>query len=245
MDVLWLFLALEEVEERVAGDRLHDDSLLTSLLVLLRLLYLLLGRILALFPLDDGALNLDSLVSVIVHNGSEAQGSVGEKLVLAELHGHGKLGGRQLDLAAVKFRHVLKDRLVLLSDDGLEHSVVLDGLGPVIGDTGLFLKVLDICGFVGFLFFRIGLLLFVGLNDTGNSSLDLSEGRIELNTSIIEGGVGTSDDFVALSQDRQLTLLECLGKLAHFLLELIVNLATLIRVHVKALEALLHVRVHL
>ena len=73
MDALWLLLALEHVEERLTGDCLDNDTLLTSLFVLLCLFSLFLGHILTLVPLDFSADDLNRLVRVIVSDSNELE----------------------------------------------------------------------------------------------------------------------------------------------------------------------------
>ena len=97
-DVLRLLLALEEIEEGVARDRLNNDALLASLLVLLRLFNFLFGGVLALFPVDDCAFDLDSLVRIVVHYGSEADRLVCKELVFTEFHSYSELRKKKLAL---------------------------------------------------------------------------------------------------------------------------------------------------
>lgn len=80
-DVLRLLLALKKIEEGVARDRLSNDTLLACLLVLLSLFDFLFGGVLSLFPVDDCAFDLDSLIRIVVHDGSEADRLVCKELV--------------------------------------------------------------------------------------------------------------------------------------------------------------------
>ena len=73
VDTLWFLLALEHVEERLTGDRLDNDTLLTSLFVLLCLFRLFLGHILTLVPLDLSTDDLNRLVRVIVSDSNELE----------------------------------------------------------------------------------------------------------------------------------------------------------------------------
>ena len=83
MDTLWFLLALEHVEERLTGDRLDNDTLLTSLFVLLCLFRLFLGHILTLVPLDLSTDDLNRLVRVIVSDSNELEWlRVSEVLIL-------------------------------------------------------------------------------------------------------------------------------------------------------------------
>ena len=73
VDTLWFLLALEHVEERLTGDSLYNDTLLTSLFVLLCLFSLFLGHILTLVPLDLSTDNLNRLVGVIVSDSDKLE----------------------------------------------------------------------------------------------------------------------------------------------------------------------------
>lgn len=236
MDVLGLLLALEQVEEGVAGDRFNNDTLLARLLVLLSLLDLLLGGILTLLPLDDGAFNLNSLVGIVVGEGSERDALVGEEIVLAKGHSDSQLGSGDLLLGGVKLLEVIKNWRVLLGDDGLEHSVVLDGNGPEVGYTRLGFKVVDIGDLVVFLLFFISHFLLLSLDDARDSSLELGHTLVELDASVIKGSVGTIENLVSLLNQGKLALLESLGELTNLFLEKVVDLAALIREDVQALE---------
>ena len=243
-DVLRLLLALKKIEEGVARDRLSNDTLLACLLVLLSLFDFLFGGVLSLFPVDDCAFDLDSLIRIVVHDGSEADRLVCKELVLTECHRHGELGRRNFDLAAVQLGQVLEDRSIFIGDHRLKHRMILDGLSPKVRYAGLVLQVVNIGLFAGLFLFFISLFLLVSLDDTGHRSLQLSEGRIEVITKVIELLFSSLQDGITLLQDGELALLEGFAKFAHFLLKLIVNLAALVREHIQALEALLHVLGH-
>lgn len=243
-DVLRLLLTLEEIEEGVARDRLNNDALLASLLVLLRLFNFLFGGVLALFPVDDCAFDLDSLVRIVVHYGSEADRLVCKELVFTEFHSYSELGRRKFDLAAVQLGQVLEDRSIFIGDHRLKHRMILDGLSPKVRYAGLFLQVVNIGLFAGLFLFFISFFLLVSLDDTGHRSLQLSERRIEVITKVIELLFSSFQDGITLLQDGELALLEGLAKFAHFLLKLIVNLTSLVRENIQALEALLHVLGH-
>ena len=73
MDTLWFLFALEHVEERLTGDRLDNDTLLSSLFVLLCLFSLFLGHILALVPLDLSTDDLNCLVRVIISDSDKLE----------------------------------------------------------------------------------------------------------------------------------------------------------------------------
>ena len=243
-DVLRLLLALEKIEEGIARNRLYNDALLASLLVLLSLFDFLFGGVLALFPVDDGAFDLDCLIRVVVHDRCEAECLVCEELVFAEGHSHCELGRRKFDLTAVQLGQVLQDGSIFICDHGLKHGMVLDSLCPKVRYAGLVFQVVNIGLFAGLLLLFIGLFLLVSLDDTGNGCLQLSEGRVEVIAKVIELLLSSFEDSVTLLQDGELALLEGLAKFAHFLLKLIVNLATLVGEHIQALEALLHVLRH-
>ena len=73
VDTFWFLLALEHVEERLTGDSLYNDTLLTSLFVLLCLFSLFLGHILTFVPLDLGTNNFNRLVGVIISDGDKLE----------------------------------------------------------------------------------------------------------------------------------------------------------------------------
>ncbi len=136
MNTLGLLLAFKQVEERVTGDRLDDDTLFTCLLVLLSFLYLFLGWVLAFLPVNSCANNLYSLVSVVVGNSLEGESLVCEEVVGGESHGHSQLRYGDFALSAVQRDHLVKDGSILFCDSRLKHGVVLDGLCPKVGDAG-------------------------------------------------------------------------------------------------------------
>ena len=168
MDTLGLLFALKQVEERIARDGLNDDTLFSCLLVLLSFLHLFLSWVLTFLPVDSCANHFDSLVSIVVSKCFEADCRVSEEFVLTKSHSDAQLWLWDLDLGAVEFGEFLKDRAIFVSDNGLEHGVVLDGLSPVIGNSWGGLEVSDVGGSVSLLFLLICLLLFLGLDDAGH-----------------------------------------------------------------------------
>ena len=102
VDTLWFLLALEHVEERLTGDSLDNDTLLTSLFVLLCLFSLFLGHILAFIPLDFSTDNLNRLIRVVVSNRDKLQWlRIREELILRESHLDGEFGSRDFFLGSV------------------------------------------------------------------------------------------------------------------------------------------------
>ena len=83
VDALWLLLALEHVEERLARDCLDNDALLSSLFVLLCLFSLFLGHILTFVPLDLSSDNLNRLVRIIISDSDKLEWlRISEELIL-------------------------------------------------------------------------------------------------------------------------------------------------------------------
>ena len=239
VDALRLLLRLEDVEEGVAWDRLNDYTLLSCLLVLLCLLHLLLGGILALFPVNRAADDLDGLVRVTVGDGLELKRFIGEELVLLERHRDGQLRVGQLDLTGVQLGQVFKNGTVLLSDDRLEHGVVLDRLGPEIRHAWRVFQVGYIGGRVSLGLFLISGLLLLCFDDASDCGLALGHRGVELVASVIELGQCTSENLVTLLKDGNFAPLEGLRQFAHFLFEIVIDFAALIGENMQASEAVL------
>lgn len=142
LDILVLVLGgnwgSEEGEEGLGGDSLLDDTGLVSALVTLLLGLNGDGHVLALLPLDLGALGMvvdkvtavAGLVLVVVGLGQQGVGEelVGRELELETETGLVKVGHADVD-------QVLKSLLILLGDNIGELGVGLQGSEPELRDT--------------------------------------------------------------------------------------------------------------
>lgn len=143
--LFWHGDGLEEVEEALLIDGLGDGLAGLSLLCLLLLLDLLLGHVLAVLPLDLGALAL--LDDVLAgHHECLLELSVLEVVVLLECEGQVEAvaDGVQVALDVLK---VHQDRPVLLLDESGDAAVVQHGAHPEPGHSkGSVLDVFHVAG---------------------------------------------------------------------------------------------------
>ena len=151
----WHLSLLEGVEERLSINSLDDSSSLAGLLVLLLLLDLLLGRVLALEPLDGGSLDaLDLVLGLILESHRKSLG-LEEVVVGIEYHLQGKLHVLGLGVLlsfGLDVLEVLHNWLILLFHLVPNETVGLHGAQPEVGNALLALKIADVGRDLLFLF---------------------------------------------------------------------------------------------
>ena len=228
VNVLGFFLAFKHIEEGVLGDGLCYDTLFSSLLIFLCLFHLFLCNVHAFFPVNSAPLNFNCLVSVVVSNRSEGESFVSEVLILSEPHSNGKFGLGKLDLSSVQRFEMFQHLRILLGNDCLKHSMILDCDAPEVGHSNFVLEVVNICGNVRLGFFSVSLLLLLCLDNSSNCSLNSLMSLVKLDAGFVEVRRLAVNNLVSLLQEREFSRFKSFRELADFNLEEVIDLAALI-----------------
>lgn len=204
---------LEEVEERFLVDGLGDGLAWLALLCLLLLLDLLLGYVLAVLPLDLGAV---ALLDDVLSGHHEALLQLGVLEIVVLLEGEDQVeavaGGVQLALNVLQ---VHEDGAILLLDQAGDAAMVEHGAHPEPWDTeGGVLDVLDIAGG------DLDLLVVLVVEE-------LSAGLI-LSEDLSRGLLLTGEELVSLLVDLLVKAVILELELTVDLLVLLINLALLV-----------------